>query len=117
MDPMDYVQTMIVHTRGARIPKDLYQLALAVYHHIDGPLRKDIQCLCEGTIVEDIIARICKLRDVWYNTYTGRQNNPTALFQHCQANQQAQVTRPAQSSAFNVLCVSGCPSNTSLAAK
>ena len=36
---MDYVQTMILRARGARIPKDSYQLALAVYHHIDGPLR------------------------------------------------------------------------------
>ena len=41
MDPLDYIQTMILHARGAKIPKDLYQLALAVYHHIDGPLRQD----------------------------------------------------------------------------
>ena len=83
---MDYAQTMILHIRGARIFKDSYQLALAVYHHIDGLLRQDIQCSCKGTTIKDTIARIRKLQDVWFDTYTGRQNNFTALFQHYQAN-------------------------------
>ena len=38
MDLMDFVQTMILHKRGAKIPKDLYQLALVVYYHTDGLL-------------------------------------------------------------------------------
>ena len=111
MDLMDYVQTMILRPHCAGISKDLYQLALAVYYHIDGPLRQDIQCPCKKKTVEDIIARIHKLQDVWFNTYTGCQNNPTALFQHCQADRQVQVTRPVQSGAFNVSQASGHPSN------
>ena len=39
MNSIDYVQTIILHARGTRILKDLYQLALAVYHHINGLLR------------------------------------------------------------------------------
>ena len=61
MDSMNYVQTMILHARGAGIPKDSYQLALAVYHQIDGLLRQDIQCFCKETMVKDTIARIRKL--------------------------------------------------------
>ena len=112
MDLMDYVKTMILHARGPKIPKDLYQLALAVYHHRYGPLRRDIQCLHKRIMVEDTIARIRKPQNVWFDTYIGRQNNSAALFQHCQANQQVQVIRPEQSGAFNVSRTSGHPSNT-----
>ena len=86
MGPIDYVQTMILHAHGAEIPKNLYRLALAVYHHIDSLLRQDIQCSCKETTVKNTIARIRKLQDVWFDTYTGRQNNLAALFQHCLAD-------------------------------
>ena len=58
---MDYIQIMILYIHGTRIPKDLYQLALAIYHCIDGLLCWDIQCPPKETTVEDTIARICKL--------------------------------------------------------
>ena len=85
MDLTDYVQTMILHVHGAEIPKNSYQLALVVYHYIDGLLFQDIQCSHKGTTVEDTIARICKLQDVWFDTYTGCQTN-VAPAQHYQAN-------------------------------
>ena len=94
-DPMNYIQTMILHACGAKIPKSLYQLALAVYHHIDGLLCQDTQCPCKKTTVKDIIAKICKLWNVWFDTYTRCQAN-IALFQHHQPDQQVQVTGSVQ---------------------
>ena len=61
IDLMNYVKTMMLHARGAGIPKNTYQLALAVYHRIDSPLRQGIQCPCKETMVKDTFARICKL--------------------------------------------------------
>ena len=72
MDPMDYIQTIILHAHGAKILKTSYQLALAVHHHIDGPQHWDIQCACKGTTVEYTIARIHELWVDWFDTYMGR---------------------------------------------
>ena len=112
-DPMDYVQTVILHARGARIPKDSYQLALAIYHYINGQVHQNIQCPRKKTTVKDTIARICKVQDVWFNTYPGRQAN-IVPFQYYQADQQVQGTGPVQPSLFNASQASGRPNNTFL---
>ena len=58
---MNYIQSMIFHARNAKIPKNFYQLALAVYHHINGLLRRNVPFLCEGSTLDNIVAKVRKL--------------------------------------------------------
>ena len=60
-DLRDYIQTIILHAQAARIPKDFYQLALAIYHHIDKPLRCNVPFLREGSTLNNIVAKVRKL--------------------------------------------------------
>ena len=94
-DPMNYVQTMILHAQGTKIPKDSYQLILVVYYHIDGLLQRIVPFLHEGFTIDNI-AKMRKPQDVWFNTYVGHLAAPTAPFQHQALDWQVLVTQSAK---------------------
>ena len=60
-DSIDYIQTMTLHAQGAGIPKDSYQLTLAIYYHINKPLQCNVPFLHERFELDNIVAKVRKL--------------------------------------------------------
>ena len=48
--------------------------------------------LHEGSTLDNIVAKVHKLWDVWFNTYVGHLAAPTASFQHQALDRQVAVT-------------------------